>query len=526
MIKMNRGSFAVVFILLNSLSLAMLVTGCSSNPSTSPIEANTNNNNNATDASIAYPKGLAVASLVAAATPVAVRNQSTIQTVTFDSSLGYKDKVAHLNQILSGTTAAECAAILPNITPSAAPSCYGPTLYYQNHPNGSDAPGFPGPFPQLPSGDLGIWNSTDTNGEACVAAKLNQLTTDLAKKEDMALLLGASMICLMKVSEKDLPETVSSSVDLTSELNSAISTNNSFTTITSASVERLADLDSHPVYKISIAGTISILFSHMNMTFNLKHMPTTSDNSTYQGRIWGSITGLPLTGDPRQANAYFTLGYERTSSLVKSELHFTGTASTISESQAIGTDGSLNWSNIMASNGTQSANIQHSILNVDPTTGTGSVSYSWQAGGGDSATRVFNAYTTSSSNVTSGCGFFGFGEPFSTTGAPNNSINKFICNWAGPGNNHAGLTSYAQKQCMTQDLGMGHFVPNVSQENITYAPVNSCSVASGGTFQYGTSSNQDLWTKTSSTAVTHNLIHIETDPDYANYSAPSAPHTP
>ena len=57
-----------------------------------------------------------------------------------------------------------------------------------------------------------------------------------------------------------------------------------------------------------------------------------------------------------------------------------------------------------------------------------------------------------------------------------------ICNWAGPGNQHTGITKL-QKQTMT--MTGGKFV--VGTNNITYTPSNDCSnnVGSGSSGTFG-----------------------------------------
>jgi len=47
--------------------------------------------------------------------------------------------------------------------------------------------------------------------------------------------------------------------------------------------------------------------------------------------------------------------------------------------------------------------------------------------------------------------FLDLGVRILVSSALNNTISKFIYNWAGPGNSHDGLSNKAQKQCMIKD---------------------------------------------------------------------------
>lgn len=121
-------------------------------------------------------------------------------------------------------------------------------------------------------------------------------------------------------------------------------------------------------------------------------------------------------------------------------------------------------------------------FDFDPTTQIGNYAYSWQAGKGDSNTRTFNVKLTS---ATDGIGYFGFG-PFAgdATGgsctarnADIGKITKMICNWAGPGNSHTGISA-VQKQVISKASG----VWTKTSEKILYNPVNDCSNRGSLTF--------------------------------------------
>ena len=163
-----------------------------------------------------------------------------------------------------------------------------------------------------------------------------------------------------------------------------------------------------------------------------------------------------------------------------------------------------------------SGNMNQAIVNMDTSTGLGSVSAAWQAGSGDSNTRVFNAYTATSGSSTIGCGFFGYGADFDSDYSNNtNTIDGFICNWAGPGNDHSmsGTTGKGQKQCFTQTSGV--FAEDTSKRAITYAPTVSCD-DTDGSFTYDFPAH-------SGDGATNDLVTLSGDSDFSSYTAPSAP---
>jgi hypothetical protein len=158
--------------------------------------------------------------------------------------------------------------------------------------------------------------------------------------------------------------------------------------------------------------------------------------------------------------------------------------------------------------GAWSRSMSLTVLDVDRTTNTGKGAYLWQAGPFDNRTRVFNVFTrVADDGNKNGCGFFGFGAPFGET-LPAVGIENFICNWAGPGNNHDGIESFAQKQCMSPNA-YGIWEPTLSL--IAYAPSNSC--GSDDSSFAGGSGTADSWSPFSTMS---DLVDLNSDLDYAD----------
>ena len=101
----------------------------------------------------------------------------------------------------------------------------------------------------------------------------------------------------------------------------------------------------------------------------------------------------------------------------------------------------------------------------------GNFVYAWQAGTGDSHSRMFavtNDYNTVT-EVRTGKAAFGYADPIWTT---TGDMLGMICNWAGPGNVHTPNGNF-QYQALT--LGAGATGWTIDTSRITYAPTNSCS---------------------------------------------------
>ena len=139
----------------------------------------------------------------------------------------------------------------------------------------------------------------------------------------------------------------------------------------------------------------------------------------------------------------------------------------------------------------------------------GRFSYVWQAGNGDTNTRVLDLNMI---RETSGDAYFGFGSKVQTK--INSEILGMICNWAGPGNSHT-LTAYAQRQHMVMETATDIFKPAADSpedaSDITYAPTNDCTYDGTGTFKYDrdVDSPADL---TDETAGTLNITSSSTLP--------------
>ncbi len=474
----------------------------------------------------AYPEGFAVAAPLAGEVP-AFAGGDEEGPIYVNPGKSFGQKEAELNQLINGVTDADCEVVFGMLVAGGNPPCYGPMLYYKNHPDfgtTGDIPPPPGATTAnglLPGGDLGIWSATNVGSdEACTASKVNITVDDVSLRVDIGLYTAASMICLMNVHEVDLPGE-GEEVDMTELLDPVLSSVNGDVGVTSAVIGRGDDLDGDPVYAYGVTMTVgSAGANQLSVEFDWLHTGD-PDDTAYRGKIWGKVENLPM--GPASTAAYSVL-YERAQASIGYRLLSAGYPETATDIFAENGD--------LAVDGDWTGNMTQAIVNQAANESMFSVG--WQAGPMDDSTRVFNAFVSNND----GCGFFGYGDKFDVVAgtAPDNLIKKFICNWAGVGNDHSGQASKAQKQCMSKTGGQ--FEPTSSL--ISYAPVNDCQANVGDTDSNDDDFSQGTYfgplpdpTGTpppsvvfSSAALPSQLVDLSTDTDYADFAPPSVPDDP
>lgn len=493
------------------LALMVLMSACSSSSTSTGTSSTTSSG-----VEESFPVGFAVSSPTASGASSSLSisaSESPDLALSILADSSYLEKVAAFEAIVAGTDTSACEVTLPVLTVADEPDCYGPALDFENHPDAGESETDSG---QLPTGDLGIWQDEDSNGTACTAAKINQLIDSTSNNTDYTMLMSASMVCLMELEGTELPSDDGDTVDLTTDLNEVIQVNNENTTITSAIITNLEDVDddgeTRDVYLFTIISENDEGDETQYVTSNMKHMPTATDNSTYKGRIWTKLAANEEGSGDLDA---FSVAYELASD---SELNY----------QMLGANYQLvdEDADVFTSTGEVdvagdwSGNFTNGIINMDPDTGLGDFSFAWQAGSGDDKARIFNGYT----DTDGGCGFFGYGDEFDNDAGTlsDNVIDGFICNWAGPGNDHSMSTTedLAQKQCMTRDELTGAFAVDDELSNITYAPTVDCD--SAGVLGIKLEEEDEYDT----TAITNDLVDLTEDEEFDAYSAPSEPDLP
>lgn len=400
----------------------------------------------------------------------------------------YETKREEVEALASGEHECTFTAVSPAQDLSFA-NCYGPNVEYTNHLE-NNLPTGNGTFG---GGDLGIWNGTNLNNpdEACAAAQLNNAVSFAASYVDNVMGILGAIACAGVKGGKTPPE-VGDSVDLSSDISEFV-TITGFT-FTSAVIERLPDDGTHPVYQLTIGGTVSAVDGvEHGFDVIVKHEPTATDNSTYKGKIsYKYVT--QTTTKPGNCEIDFSdvvspggvrggvIAYEKASATdLKYEMNtveFCG-----ADSNPFDSNNDIDPTNVVSDlNPDGWANGYHyGLFNINPDEGgTGRSAYAWAAGYGGEGARTLNvSITQAADGNASGDAYFGFGPSIQgATDTTRGSIINMQCNWG------SGVTQpLVQHQGLTRAAGETVFGSVEDVENITFAPKNTCSYE-GGAFTY------------------------------------------
>lgn len=532
----------IIVVPLSVVAIGLWLTACGSSDGTSTTAAASS-----TSVTRAVPTDVAIAS------PTASTSGSS--SVSAGKSVGkalagdatnnsYKAKQDSAEALQAGT--GDCG-FTPSLTLPTPPACYGPQINYTNQPDGSPTTG------SLPVKDTGFWNLTEGT-EACAAAQMNFLINSVATRVDMMMNMFNNMVCVGKKAGLALPTAAGGSTNFKTALGEK--STHSGITINTATIERLADdSDGNAVYK----STVSVTMGTHTGTAILKHIITGTDaagNNNYKGKLsmtMSNETAMDTSNCTGAAAGSVNAGVVK---YVKSSA--TSLIQEVNYAEFCGADASPldSSNNIVRTNTFNSStnktgwgsNWNHGLFSLDPTTGMGTVAYSWQAGYGDGRTRVLNATVTQAADTSaSGTAYYGFGPDVNGTGTLG-SIEGFICNWAGPNGAVFGVTNRlnrtnalmtvstparevnnAQKQILARAVGGTVFTTTAANSKITYAPANSCNKATplNAAFTFiavnpvtsaALSHTNDIST---AAAVTHNLALVSEIS--SNFTLPTAP---
>ncbi|WP_125780239.1 hypothetical protein [Pseudoalteromonas rubra] len=356
-------------------------------------------------------------------------------------------------------------------------SCFGPQVAYTGHPDATNPASASG---TLPGGDLGLWLESDTDGNACAVAQTNALLSGLRDQSRMSLMTLASMVSAALDSGMSLPAD-GSSIDVTSEMNAKGVAGVTFST---AAITRAG---SEWQYTISLTYTVS--GTDYDISLSMAHTPGAdllnySGHLTYQVEGEQGVSGLEFPGGNCAQNERTragSLAYERAGDNMSLQAR-------VATLCGHGNSGMFNSDNQVDVN-----NKYHSVdnpdgwsenfsifgANFDLTTLAGQYAYVWQAGVNDSNSRIFNIGFNSPS-LDNGEAHFGYGTKIEDT---DGLIQGFICNWAGPGNDHS-MQAFSQRQFFQYDAATATYDGSGSKANIEYAPTASCSYDGTGSFVF------------------------------------------
>jgi hypothetical protein len=464
-----------------------------------------------------FPNGLAVASPTDTINDAGNSlHRSRFAPAVMTTTTAYADAVARINALLNGEVAVN-DVFTPDLFFNAGvnANCYGPSLLYEDHPDAASPNSG-----QLPGGDLMMWLETDSSsGHTCSAAQLNARLRGIKNQSFASLMSLASMLFVANSNGDSLPE-VGSVLDLTTDMNALGLTGINFTasTIEQPSADQWKYTQNYSYNDGSgTARNISVTLTHNSGASDVEYDGLMAYIVNGDDTIFG---GGNCQQSERTLNG--SLAYSRESdTLLKMQsrvatLCGTGSSGFITDITATD-EGQVDPGNQYDTVGNPdgwSENFNLFGMEMDPNTLKGSYAYVWQAGLGDSHSRIFlmgvNFNETGGTGQTDGEAYAGYGDTIANT---DGMIDGLICNWAGPNNSHA-LQDYTQRQFFTLDETSGLYFTSTGGSDISYAPTNSCEYDGSGTFKYDTDLDNDLSDETASPAITTDLMSaVDTDGD-------------
>ena len=403
--------------------------------------------------------------------------------------------------------------------------CYGPQVDHDNHNDTGS-----GQDP-LPTGDVGIWLSTQPSGSTnegkpCAAAQLEALGDPIGSRVDGSMMLVAYMRGQVTTSSTLSMPASGATTDIgASVMNTFIDTiletgysrdGNVTGTISNAS----------GVYTYTLVVSVVKGSDNGKLAIQIVHDGTSAASSgTMSGRLtYASSTGSNSCNDGGIRATAGTVRYQKTSttninvSARESEVCIANLAAltaTFSDYVSLDSNNELDptvidGDNLVGSTPTGATTndkgwtaagggtgFNRFGASFNPDTMVGSYKYAWQAGRGDSHSRMFAMSITkdTSTDAMAAKGYFGFsgsmGKQGTATGGSSTErdIKGMICNWTGPGADasgtddrftNSGSTSKFQFQSLT--LSSTDTEWQVAEEDITFAPTNNCNSTGSMTY--------------------------------------------
>jgi hypothetical protein len=378
---------------------------------------------------------------------------------------------------------AQCLKAIPQERTLPNPDCYGPSLEYDasKHPDGKGSIGV-NPGMPLPPGDLGIWkeNWTHPNGKslACAAAKTNQLIANASYYPDLAVGTMAMMVCVAAFHGDTLPGP-GSKVDMTAKLQK-LSDAAKISTPWKGSFESASIANVDGSYRMEFKGVLA----GDTLQFDATHNSTKNSGNV-------AIKSLKSNNGPQMGmNApmqSITVQYAKSGDALNIKLAKASYGRDVNQA----TEAKKRWENSI-SNGilnTASSSFDGDLNIMTASIGkvNSKLAYGWQAGSGDGFLRVFNV-DIQDKKASAWFGFSPHAEEKIDQIAKLLTIDRMICNWAGPGNQKTGL-----KLAQRQDMEFVDGTWKATLSKIKYAPTNSCTITDASVFpSLGAVQNHEL----------------------------------
>lgn len=485
-----------------SLSLASFIVAVSCGKKKSDDDETNPNESVTTGLAVTYPSTLALSSpaTIAAATALVDEGMYLAEEAgkveeTKDKSIA--EKQADNVKALQAGSADACRPRLPKKM-LTKPTCFANDLVVEAGATvsvSSSLVKFPTTLANLESGKRGIRGgdagiTASKNGtEVCSVAVAQYYTAQVSDYVDRAQELVSKMICAAKFKGNNSPPAVGAKVDLLSTVKEVWNPP-ADTTITEAYVEGVG-VDTYRSY-------INMSFKDKDgkergMKVDLTNNPSATAAGDYNGRLIvfqkEQIDALASKG----TSANF-IAYNKSGTVLNTFFQHAKFNGDADGSIAVGylkADGSgFNLKDVRTKalvNGDGKSNsisnlVQGKIqLNTDD--GTGTMSYAWQAGNNDPATRQVVVKTKKETDGSfTGCGVAGYGMSFgdeTTSEKVGDKMKGFYCGWAqtdGSTNIGQSYASAVQSQCFKR--GAAETAWTVTTENLNYVVAADCGKSS------------------------------------------------
>jgi len=391
------------------------------------------------------------------------------------------DMVSDLSGRLTTTSATNCFNNI-SVTPKVnSLSCFGPTIGYNSHPNGTATNAGATGCPSAAAGcmnqwDLNVWTATEpSTSEACAVAEQNWLINDLAYLVNNSLKLTASNICAAQINGIALPTLNATATDISKYAQDAFLSG----TITTATIARTADITGG---KNTYVVKSNVSYGPIRYNITMIHS-TLPDQSAYEGMIFGyadlnysafadASLVFPTSSDRRGFSAI----YNFSGTTLTWAINGATVPTTVAQSNFIDSNNNYSYTTYLAGAYPDYRDAKYLVSSVTTPTGVGTAYMAWQNKPSDAYSRSIRL----TSNGATGYSYIGFGPVPAATNY--GTIGGTFCNWAGPG---ASLGSYNSTNVQSQTFSLSGGVMQAVTNNITFAPTNSCNTA-GGSFKYGT----------------------------------------
>lgn len=291
----------------------------------------------------------------------------------------------------------------------------------------------------------GTKNGLDSTGESCLVSFARSQVSTVNAIVDQALGFVQAMMCQAKKSGSAKLPDVGESLDLSTEIGTAMGSYAS--TVTKASISRLKDQNGQPVYRSDVALAMKMNQGGADKTLttemHLVHSPVSeTSNDTYTGKLWVKRAGAAAASqqggqqDQNPVDNYLSVSYSKVkeadaSYRLVAELRRAQLASAFSDlafangvldlnagaslsvpstDPAYGSYINPTTKQPIQNTNNAIAGIMYVAFNVNPADNTGTVSY-WQNPGGsyqeNARGMVFNLSADADTGLLKGCGLSG-----------------------------------------------------------------------------------------------------------------------